>query len=164
MPGLGPAHGAVIAQSISGDIKDKGFLVLVGGLNTVNMILSLVTFYVLDKARNGSVIALSELISIDKNSLILILFFIFITGIINFFWAQKLTKLFAVFVEKIDYLKLSVSIITLISVMAYFLSGFIGLLILLTASFAGIIAPRLGVSRSHSMGCLMVPVISYFLF
>lgn len=164
MPGLGPAHGAVIAQQISGDIKDKGFLVLVGGLNTVNMILSLVTFYVLDKARNGSVIALSELISIDKTSLIILLFFIFVTGVINFFWAQKLTKIFSVFVEKINYFTLSISIISLIAIMAYFLSGFIGLIILVTASFAGIIAPRMGVSRSHSMGCLMVPVISYFLF
>jgi TctA family transporter len=43
-------------------------MILVGGLNTVNFVLSLVTFLVLDKARNGAVIAIKELISY-KNGL-----------------------------------------------------------------------------------------------
>lgn len=164
LPGLGPAQGAVIGQQLTGNIGGKGFLVLLGGLNTVNMVLSLVTFYVLDKARNGSVIALSELINIDINSLMIILFFILLSGITNFFWAQKLTKVFAKLVQKIDYFTLSMGIISLIILMSFLLSGWIGLLILITATLTGLIAPLTSVSRSHAMGCLMIPVISYFIF
>ncbi|OVE74571.1 hypothetical protein BVX95_01960 [archaeon D22] len=163
MPGLGPAQGAVLGQQMSGNIGDKGFLVLIGGLNTVNMILSLVTFYVLEKARNGSIIALSNIIDFNLESVIIILVSILLVGIINFFWAQKLTIIFSKFVEVIPYKQLSYSIIALITFLAFFLSGWIGLLILVTASFAGLIAPLVGISRSHAMGCLMLPVITYFL-
>ncbi|PLW79555.1 hypothetical protein C0585_07215 [Candidatus Woesearchaeota archaeon] len=163
MPGLGPAQGAVVAQSISGKIGDKGFLVLIGGLNTVNMILSLVTFYVLDKARNGSVIALSKLIEIDVSSIIIILISILFAGIISFFWAQILTRFFSHIVENINYVVLSSTIIFLIFLLTIFLSGWVGLVVLFTASFAGLLAPLNNVSRSHAMGCLMLPVIIYFL-
>lgn len=164
MPGLGPAQGAVLAQGVSGNIGDKGFLVLIGGLNTVNMILSLVTLYVLDKARNGSVIALSEIMQIDSRNLIAILSSILLVGLLNYFWAIKLTTIFSKLVEKMNYFAISITIICLISFMTLFLSGWIGAIVLITASFAGIIAPSYGVSRSHAMGCLMLPVISYFLF
>ncbi len=46
--------------------------------------------------------------------------------------------------------------------MTMFLSGFLGLVVLITASAAGIFAPTIGISRSHAMGCLMVPVILFF--
>ena len=51
MPGLGPAQAAILGSQFTKDLGDKGFLVLVGGLNTVNMVLSFVALYVLDKSR-----------------------------------------------------------------------------------------------------------------
>ncbi|MBR9675522.1 hypothetical protein GOV05_00780 [Candidatus Woesearchaeota archaeon] len=165
LPGLGPAQGAVVAQQISGkDLGDKGFLVLIGGLNTVNMVLSLVTLYVLDKARNGSVIAVSKLIVLEKTSLVILLVSIIVTGVIGFFWGLSLTKLFSRIVEKINYQFLATSIVVLITIISIILSGPVGLIILLTSASAGLFAPLIGVSRSHAMGCLMLPVITYFVF
>ena len=35
-PGLGGAQGAVIAMQFAGNIGDHGFMILMGGINTVN--------------------------------------------------------------------------------------------------------------------------------
>jgi TctA family transporter len=35
---------------------------LTGALNTVNFVISLITFYTLDKARNGSIVAINTLV------------------------------------------------------------------------------------------------------
>lgn len=162
MPGMGPAQGAVIGQQLSGK-DERGFLVLVGGLNTVNMILSLVTVYVLGKARNGSVIAIKELIAIDVDVIVVLLGFIFFSGVLNFFWAQKLTKIFSSIILKVNYFKLVVSVIMFIFVICIFLSGPVGVLILVISSAVGLFAPLTGISRSHAMGCLLIPVITYFI-
>jgi len=47
--------------------------------------------------------------------------------------------------------------------LAFLLTGPIGVLILLTSTAVGVIAPLAGTNRSHAMGCLILPVILYFL-
>ena len=59
--------------------------------------------------------------------------------------------------------KISISIILLISLMVFYFSGFLGILILITATGIGLIPTLLNVGRHNSMGCLLVPVILYFI-
>ena len=61
-PGLGPAQAAVLAGQIVGRIDSFCYLILVGGINTVSMILSLITLFSIQKARNGSRIVVQQLI------------------------------------------------------------------------------------------------------
>ena len=163
LPGLGSSQAAVMASQITKDIGDKGFLILIGGVNTVNMVLSLVTLFVLNKARNGSVVAISELMTINFNELIILLLTAAVTGIIGVFLALNLAKIFSKIIPKINYRKLVISIVSLITFLTFFLSGYIGFLILTISAFIGIIAPIKGISRSHAMGCLMLPVIIYLI-
>jgi putative membrane protein len=58
---------------------------------------------------------------------------------------------------------LCITIIILITGMAIYFSGAIGLLILVTATAIGILPPLLQVKRSMAMGCLLLPVILFFL-
>jgi len=44
-----------------------------------------------------------------------------------------------------------------------FLSGKYGILILLVSTSLGIVPPLVGVGRNHLMGCLLLPVILYFI-
>jgi len=62
MPGLGSAQAAILAMQFIGDIGDYAFLILVGGINTVNFTFSLATLYTLQKARNGAVVAILEIL------------------------------------------------------------------------------------------------------
>ncbi len=73
LPGLGSAQSAMIGSALIKKIRDKDYLVLVGGINTANMLMSLVSIYVINKARNGSIIAISQVLRFDFNIVILLL-------------------------------------------------------------------------------------------
>jgi len=74
----------------------------------------------------------------------------------------KISKVFAKFIVKIDYRKLVLGIISFISILVVVFSGLYGFLVLVVSTAIGMFAPLIGVKRSHAMGCLMLPVILFF--
>jgi putative membrane protein len=165
LPGLGPAQAAIIGSELYKKITNEGFLILVGGLNTINMVLSFLALYIISKARNGAVVAISKIIGIlTLENLIIFLAVTLIAGGIATVLTIKITKVFSTLFSKVNYQKLVLSIIILIVVMVFFLSSnFIGLLILTVSTFTGIIPAKLGIGRNHLMGCLLLPTILYFI-
>jgi len=163
-PGLGSAQAAIIGMQLVGEIGNYAFMILIGGINTVNFVFSLVTLYTLQKARNGAVVAVLEIISsINLPQLIILLASALITGAIAAFLALKISKVFAKYIAKVNYKVLCISIITLIAIISFIFGQFLGLLILIISTFVGLIAPLLGIKRSNAMGCLLLPVILYFI-
>jgi putative membrane protein len=164
LPGLGSAQAAIIAMQIVGDIGMYAFMVLIGGINTVNFVFSLATFYTLHKARNGAIVAVMEIVeSISLNELIMFLGVALLAGGIATFLALKITRVFSAFICKVDYKKVCISVIALISLLVLYFSSFTGFLVLIVSTAIGIIPNLLGVKRSLAMGCLLLPVIFYFL-
>ncbi|MDP3918541.1 MAG: tripartite tricarboxylate transporter permease [Nanoarchaeota archaeon] len=163
LPGLGPAQAAVIGSQFV-KLTEKSFMILVGGLSTVNMVLSLVTFYVLDKARNGAIVTVSEIIEISKFDFVIFVSVALIVGGIATIIAINVTKGFSVLISKVNYRTLCMGIIIFIVLLVLIMTKYIGLLVLLISTALGIIPALKGVSRSHMMGCLLVPVIIYFIF
>ena len=162
LPGLGPAQAAVIGSQFV-KLTEKGFMILIGGLSTVNMLLSLVTFYVLDKARNGAVVTVSKIIEISFYEFLIFITVALIVGGVASILAIKLTKVFSKLISKVNYKKLCISIILLICVLVGIITGWVGLIILVVSTALGIVPAIKNVSRSHMMGCLLIPVMSYFL-
>ncbi|MDP7115595.1 MAG: tripartite tricarboxylate transporter permease [Candidatus Woesearchaeota archaeon] len=167
-PGLGSAQAAIIAiiaVQIVGDIGAHAFMVLIGGINTVNFVFSLATFFTLSKARNGAIVAVMEILeSINVYELVVFLAVALIVGGIASFLAMKITKVFAKFIGKVNYRILCLSVIGFISVLVLYFSSFIGFLILLVSTVVGLIPGLVNVKRSLAMGCLLLPVIYYFVF
>ena len=163
-PGLGAAQAAVIAMQFVGNIGMYAFMVMIGGINTVNFLFSLVTFYTLQKARNGAIVAVMEIIkSISITELIILVSAALITGSIATYLALSLSKIFSKVINKVNYNMLIIGVISLITILVFLFSSWLGLLILITSTAIGIIAPSLGVKRTHSMGCLLLPVILFFI-
>ncbi|MFH0876590.1 MAG: tripartite tricarboxylate transporter permease [archaeon] len=162
-PGLGPAQGAVISGQLVKDIKDKGYLAMVGAMGTMSVVFSLVTFYTLGKAKDGSIVVLSKLMEIDFNSFLILVIVFLIAGSISVFLVLFFAKIFSRMIVKVNYKMLVISIIVFIFAMCLFLNGWIGLIVLLTSTAIGLIAPLKGVGRNHAMGCLILPVILYLL-
>ena len=128
------------------------------------MAVSLVSLYTINKARNGAVLAIRELLSsIDLNTLILFLAAILFAGGIATFLALYLARFFIKIVEKVNYSILASSVILLITLLVFYFSSWMGLLILAISTAIGIIPNIVNVKRSHSMGCLMLPVILFFI-
>ncbi|MBU1703977.1 MAG: tripartite tricarboxylate transporter permease, partial [Nanoarchaeota archaeon] len=162
-PGLGAAQASIIGMNLVGDIKDYGFMILIGGINTVNFTFSLATLYALEKARNGAVVVVSQLLSVGRIELVVLLCAGLIAGGVATYLALGISKVAATLITKINYKVLVISIISLITLLTLVLSGIVGLMILIVSTAAGMIAPLVGVKRSHAMGCLMLPVILFFM-
>jgi len=163
-PGLGAAQAAVLSMQITPNLGDHGFMVLIGSINTANFTMSLATLYVLNKARNGSIVAISKLMeSFNLTHIVIFLFTALIAGSAAVFLALKIGKIFSKLITKINYKKLVISIILFIALLTIILTGPLGFFILITSTFMGIIPAIVKTTRTHSMGCLLLPVIIYFI-
>ncbi|MFH0798366.1 MAG: tripartite tricarboxylate transporter permease, partial [Candidatus Woesearchaeota archaeon] len=164
MPGLGPSEAAILGSTFFKDLGNKGFLILTGGLGTVNMALSLVTFYTLNKARNGAIVTVSEIITnVDYNTFLIFWGVSLTVGGIATVLASKLSKIFAKLMCRINYKILCISIVCLVTFLVIIISGWLGLLVLAISTLFGMIPALKNVGRNHMMGCLLVPVMIYFL-
>lgn len=163
LPGLGSSQAAILAQQFLRKIGDKGFLILVGGINTVNMALSLVTLYKLDKARNGAVVSMSEIIeTFTLQHLLICIAASLIAGGIALIIALNLSKVFSRLITKVNYQILIISIMVFVTLLIFYFCGFMGLLILVVSTAVGLTASFKGIGKNHLMGCLILPVILYF--
>jgi putative membrane protein len=162
MPGLGAATAAVISMQITRKLGDNGFMVLMGSIGTVNFILSIATLY---KARNGSIIAVQQLVNtLDTPIIICFLAATLVSGSIAAFLVLMIGRIFSRFITKVDYQKLVLGIILFITALVALMTGWLGLLILMVSTAVGIIPAITKITRTHAMGCLLVPVMSFFLF
>jgi TctA family transporter len=162
-PGTGPSQGAVISSQVVKDIKDKGYLALVGAMGTMSVIFSLVTFYTLGNAKDGSIVVISKLMQISFGSFFLLIATFLVAGSIAIFLVLFLSKKFSKLIVKVNYKLLVLSIIVFIIFMGILLNGPIGIVVLVTSTAIGLIAPLKNIGRNHAMGCLLVPVLFYLL-
>lgn len=164
LPGLGPAQAAILGSQITRKLGGEGFLILVGGLNTINMIMSFIALYILDKARNGAIVTVSKIIgNFSLENLILFLGVTLIVAGIATFLTIKIAKIFSSIMSKVNYTGICLFIIGLIFTLTIILSKPLGILVLFVSTALGIMPPLLGVGRNHLMGCLLLPVILYFI-
>jgi len=163
-PGLGSAQAAVLSGVLFTDLSSHVYLIVVGGINTVNFTLSLVTFYTLDKARNGAIVAVKDLIG-SVTGLQIILFCsvaLFVGGVATWL-AFGIGKLAAHRIGDVPYELLMYGVMGLVVLLVFVFSGWVGLLVLVVSSALGMVAPLYGVARIHLMGCLLVPVLTFLL-
>jgi len=164
LPGMGGAQGAVIAMQLARNLGTEGFMILMGGIDTVNFVLSTVTLYTLDKARNGAIIAVKELI-VETTIYHVIAYagIMLFVGSIAVVITLQLARLFERMIVKVNYRYLVIGIMCFITVLVMALCGWYGILVLVVSTSIGLIAPIVGCSRTHAMGCLLIPVAMYFL-
>ncbi|HIH38676.1 tripartite tricarboxylate transporter permease [Candidatus Woesearchaeota archaeon] len=164
LPGLGAAEAAAMATTLLKNLSRKAFMMLLGSINTVNFTLSLATLFILSKARNGAVVVINQLMEPDLDAILVFLAVALIAGCIATIIVLSLTKRIAKMLSKVDYKRLTIGIILLITLLTIILSGWVGLLVLFTATCLGILPVKVYVSRTATMGCLIVPVMIFFLF
>ena len=165
MPGFSTSQNAVVLSKIFKNLKEDDFLILLGGLNTAGMVASLASFYSLNRARNGSIIAIQTILgSLDINFFIILVLVILISGLIALIIAIKLSKFMAKILSFVDYRKLIFTVIFSIITISIIFDGVMGFAILFFCTFTGLSASHKGVSKNYLMGCIMLPVIFYFIF
>jgi len=164
LPGLGPSQAAMIGAQFTKSMSGPTFLILNSALNMVNMMMSFITLYAIEKGRNGAIVVVGQIMGkIGKQELLLLVAAVLIALGIGTYLTLVLTKGFAKLMTKINYKKLCMCIIIFITGLVVVLTGWTGLLIYLTATSLGLLPPLKNVGRSHMMGCLLLPIILFLL-
>jgi putative membrane protein len=170
LPGMGPTHGSILAQEISGG-KDmgenkEGFLVAMGGVNVSDALFSLITIYLIGNPRSGVAVFIDKLI--QNFDLQLLLTFVFVSVIavsISVFFCIFLGDLLILNINKLDYNQLSRWVIVLMTVLVVIFTFNEGsnllymMLLYLTSISMGLIPHYVGVNKSNLMGVLIVPAV-----
>lgn len=165
LPGLGAAQAAVLGSEIAGKLSQKGFLLLLGAIGTLVSGLNFIAIYAIGRPRSGTAVVVSKLLEeFTLSSLFLLLLVALISGSIAFFITLWAGKKFATHITKINYSHLSLAVLFFLLVMNLLISGILALPVLLTASAIGILAIIFGIRKMHLMGCLILPVVLYYLF
>ncbi len=164
LPGFGASQGAIVALSTMRKPEPKDYLLLTGALNTVAFAFSIITFALLGKARNGAIVGVGELL--ESMSMTQVWFFAFlflfvggIATLLGLYFAKSLL----VVLQKVNYTKLVKGLLYFLLVLVLVLSSWQGVLILLTATGLGLLAQFYGAQKNMLLGCLLLPVILYFL-
>lgn len=164
LPGIGAATAAVLSMQITRKLGDHGFMVLMGGISTANFVLSLVTLQALGKARNGALVAVRSLTSeLLLPHVLVFLCAALVAGGVAAVLALKIGKGFARLMSRVSYKAVLLCVIGLIVVLTPVLSGLVGVLVLLASTAVGMLPALVKTSRTQAMGCILVPVMSYFL-
>jgi TctA family transporter len=158
-PALGPAQAATLAGTVVRETSTKSYLIMVSAVNTASMLLALATLYSINRARNGSIEALDSLVGIDKSIIILFVASALAATAVVIFITLNSAKLVANFIDKLPYRILCLLVIASIIVAVALLSGTKGGLVLAIGTSIGIIAITSGISRSHAMSSLIIPIV-----
>ena len=156
-PGLGPSQGAALLPVKKSGV---GYLVLVGAMGTVDVVISFVTWFVLNRARNGAVVILKQIIgSLSFDLFLFVLGCVLLSVGVASVFSVFIAKVYAGLFEKINYAFLCLFVLFFLCFLVVLISGFLGLLVFVVACFIGMLAPLSGVSRANAMGCLIVPLL-----
>ena len=164
LPGIVSGHSAVIASELKKQSK-RQFLFLIGFIAILTMSLSFVAAYSIGKTRTGSAVAiinyLGKISHFQITSIILVsIFVIIISSIISI----KIAKFFVKNISEINYNYLSIIILFLIILINFFVSGLLGIFILLTSTSLGIYTQLSNSKKINLMGSLILPSIIFYIF
>ena len=163
-PGIGNSQAGTLSSIFVKDLDTKNFLVILSIINTVNFMLSFVTFYILNRARNGSLIVVSSLIDISKQDLILFMTCMVFTSFIVFPIMIFLGSKAIIFIEKINIFYLNLSVLIFLLLLVFYISSIFGVLVFICASFLGCFCIFLEIRRVHLMSVLIIPIILNLIF
>ena len=163
LPGLGANQAAIIGSEITGKLDREQFLILLGSINTLVMTISFVTLFLFQKSRTGAAFAISQITKLSTTNLMIILMTILITTIVIIPISLNISKIAAKYVHKINYLKISISILILLTVITTYFTGVFGLIILIVSTILGLTCIELQVRRGFLMGSILIQTIIYYL-
>lgn len=170
IPGITSATGTVIAMNARGESSKRQTIITLSAVNTACAFFVVVVLFVIMRSRSGATLAVKELISVNEwtgflmpEYLCYLLITLLLGGTLSYFFTLYVGKIFAKKFANVPYALVIKLTITMVVVLVFLFTGLMGLLVLVIATFIGLLPVEFGVRRSHCMGVLLVPIIFYFL-
>ena len=159
VPGIGPAISTSFLSPLQND--EGAFLTALGGVNTSDMVASVVALYLLNAPRSGASVAVSQITSLSQSAMLILLGASFLSAAIAFGVALKVSGFFVSVIDKLDFTKIVLAVLLSIVSITYIFTGLFGLVVLFTASMIGFCARAAG-ERTVLMAVLILPSIMFF--
>lgn len=160
-------------ESKGSDTETQEFIVSVSAVNTSVALFNLMALFVILKSRSGAMKAVEGIISSELTAweplgnvpmaMAALLISALVAAIVSIPLAMFFGRLFAKHCSRINYRSLVKGVIVFLLIMVTLFSGVLGLIILGISMCVGMIPPLLGVKRVYLMGCLIIPVILFFM-
>jgi len=156
-----------LAAPLLTSLGEEAYLIAVGASQTSNFLFSVLTLRLLGKARNGTMVAISEslktprgltdaqVLAITGAFLVTIFFAILLAGL-------ALRPLLRI-ARGVNRSFVNAFVIAALLVVTFLVSGFFGLLVALTSAAIGILCVSLEVRRTHVLGMLLMPTLLFYL-
>ncbi|MCR4335731.1 MAG: tripartite tricarboxylate transporter permease [archaeon] len=161
-PGIGPSQAAFVSKKIFRNMGKRGYLTIIGGINTANLLFSLLMLLVIGKTRTGMTVALNNIISVDMK-----IFPILLAGAVVSVGLATIVSEFvageAIKITKMNYQNISKAILIFLVFIVIYLSGIMGLIVALSATGISLFGLAGKVKRSLAMSFLMVPTMLFYL-
>lgn len=153
----------------SGD-EITNFLTAISGLNTSDTLFSLIAIYLIGNPRSGIAVYMSYLITdLTLSHLLVFISASLIAVSVSLMINLKLGDIFSDIMQKIDYKKLSITVIILmiailyVFVFVYNAPIWYLTLVLIASTALGLLPHYLGSNKSHLMGVLIVPAMIIYM-
>lgn len=170
IPGITSATGTILSMNARGVSDRRQTIVTLSAVNTACAFFVVIVLFIIMRARSGAAIAVMELIPVEEwgsilmpDNLIYFLIALLLGGTLSYFLTLKVGKIFARRFADVPYSLLVKLTILMICCLVLLFTGVLGLLVLIVATFIGLLPLLWGVRRSHCMGVLLIPIISYFI-
>ena len=162
LPAMSPSQIGILMSEVFGS-SQRGFLVSVAAIQASDSIYSLASLYIIGSGRSGMSVMLGRVLELDLETLGL---FVGVFCLVTFFAAClhiEVGKRAAGFYGRADHRMISAAVILFVLALVFAFTGWFGLLIVSVSTAVGLLPILSGASRTHLMGVLLVPTISYFL-
>lgn len=164
IPGISSAQSATVSSSFLNKVETKSFIFMSGLIGTSTMIISFIALYSIQKARNGVIVTISKITdAINLDTTMMFMACSLFIGGLAFILSLKIANKFSSIISKVNYKLLTSSIILTITLLVLVLTGLPGLIVLIISTAIGLLPQLLNVGKSHSMACLIIPVLLFLI-
>ena len=158
IPGISAAIAAVaVLVAVPGGSGDRGYIVATSGVDTANTIFALFALAAIGQPRTGVMVAFEN--AGAPLSLPVLVCGVVLAGLIGFVLVIVVGDRYLAVVGRTDYWKISVAVLGLLFVLAFLLTGPVGVGVFVLAAAVGMVPVRCRVRRVHLMGVLIGPLI-----
>jgi len=166
IPGLSPSIGTILAYLVTSRKglvnRARDYIVAISGVNTSDAIFSLLTLWVIERARSGTLIVIDELVppaDWTSTTLMTMMAVVVLSSIGGYFITIKVGRLLSHALSEIDMRILSSSVILLLASISFIFGGVFGLSLFLCAIPIGLLTIFSGIRRSNAMGVILLPIL-----
>lgn len=163
LPSVGPNQAAFILRKVIGRINSSKYLIILGGINTSNLVFSVFVLYLIGKTRTGVAAAINQLISLQEFHLIPLIGAILLGIGFGAIATHLIGKIIMKKLHRINYIYLNSIVLFFLLALSFFFGGSIGMLVVFTSASIGLIAVSSKIKRTNTMAFLMVPTVLIYL-